>query len=296
MKNIIVVSNDIFFKKNFKEYVHENNLPYKLYFFNDVKKSDKNKIKKLVKKNAFALLNSGLSGSIQYNIKYGQKIYDYNTSLYYRIISNLENLSIKKLFFLSSSCAYPSNKKILKENIYGYPPIENTSYFYSLSKIFGTNLCKQINKSKKFNYISIVPATLFGNYAKYHKVNSHVLTSLIYKINKNKKKILLWGSGNPKREFIHIKDLIDAIFFINKKNLFKHVINVGTGKDYTIKELANKIKKIKKFNGKILWNKSKKDGTFKKLLDTSYLFSKGWKPKISLDEGLKKTIKKQLKL
>ena len=293
MKNIIIVSNDTFFKKNFEEYVYENKLSYKLYFFNDVKVyEDINKIKKLSKKNLFTIVNVGLSGNIQYNVKNGPDIFEHNTSLYYRIITSLKNLSIKKLFFISASCAYPSNQKILKENLYGHPPLEVTSFFYSLTKIFGTNLCKQINKNKKFKYISIVPATLFGKYAKYHKENSHVLTSLINKINLKNKKFFLWGTGLPRREFIFIKDFIDAIFFIHKKKLFKSVINVGTGKDYTIRDLATKIKKIKNIDGKILWDKSKKDGTKKKLLDSKFIFRKGWKPKKSLIEGIKETLKK----
>ena len=293
MKNIIIFSKDTFFVRNFKEYVYENKLSYKLYFFNDVKtRKDINKIKKLSKKNLFTIVNVGLSGSIQYNIKNGPHIFEYNTSLYYRVITSLKNLSIKKLFFISASCAYPCNQKILRENLYGHPPLEITSFFYSLTKIFGTILCKQINKNKKFKYISIIPATLFGKYTKYHKENSHVLTSLINKINPKNNFFLLWGTGLPRREFIFIKDFIDAIFFIHKKKLFKSVINVGTGKDYTIRDLATKIKKIKNINGKILWDKSKKDGAKKKLLNSNYILRNGWKPKISLIEGIKETFKK----
>ena len=150
------------------------------------------------------------------------------------------------------------------------------AYFASIlvftQKFTETCKCNGIEKyldDWRFKYISIVPATLFGKYAKYNKENSHVLTSLINKINPKNKKFFLWGTGLSRREFIFIKDFIDAIFFIHKKKLFKSVINVGTGKDYTIRDLAIKIKKIKNIDGKILWDKSKKDGTKKNYLTQS---------------------------
>ncbi len=287
MKNIIIFSNKNFLKKNFKQYVTKKKLKYELFFFSNFNKINIQKIKKLLKNNLFVLISTGLSGSIQYNVNNGPKIYEYNTKLYYNLLTSLEKLSFKNVFFVSASCAYPSNKNILKEKYYGFPPIEVTSYFYSLSKIFATNICRQINRKKNYNYITLVPATLYGKYSYYHSINSHVLTALLNKLKSSKKKIVLWGSGKPKREFIFIEDFIDAIFFINKCNIKKDIINIGTGEDVSIKNLANKIKKLVNYKGQIVWDASKKDGTLKKLLDSSFLFEKGWKPLKNLDKRLK---------
>ena len=231
-------------------------------------------------------MNTGLSGSIQYNIKNGPKIYEYNTKLYYNILSNLRKLSVKKVFFISASCAYPNNKNILKEKFYGFPPLEISSYFYSLSKIIATNICKQINLNKNFKYITLVPATLYGKFSNYHKNNSHVLTALLNKLKSKSKNLVLWGSGEPKREFIYIEDFIDAIFFIHNHKLKKDIINVGTKEEVSIKKLATVIKKLFNFRGKITWDKTKDDGTMRKLLDSSYLFKNGWKPKKKLFQRL----------
>ena len=127
MKNIIVFTKDIFFKKNLIDYVIKKKLPYKLYFFKGI---DNNalKIKNLANKNLFVIINLGLSGSIQFNIKNGSKIYENNTKIYFDIITNLKILKLKRIFFVSASCAYPSNKKILNERDYGFPPLEITSY------------------------------------------------------------------------------------------------------------------------------------------------------------------------
>lgn len=290
MKNVIVFSTDIFFIKNIKEYIKTKNLKVELFLFSNLSKKNILKIKRLVKYNQFTIINIGLSGSIQFNIKNGPKIYEFNTGLYYNLLTGLEKLSLKKVFFISASCAYPSNKKILKEIDYGYPPIEETNFFYSLSKIFATNICNNINKNKKFNYMTLVPATLYGQHSNYHKINSHVLIALLNKLNTKKKRIVLWGSGKPKREFIHIEDFINAIFFIDRLNIKKNIINVGSGVDLSIRELAYKIRKLVNFNGKIIWDKSKKDGSLKKLLDSSYLHNKGWKPEKNLDNSLEQIL------
>ena len=285
MRNIIVFTKDIFFEKNLVNYVSKNNLPFKLYFFKD--KFEKIKLKKLFKRNLFVIIYLGLSGSIQYNIKNGPKIYEDNTKLYYDIINNLKELNFKNVFFVSASCAYPNNKRILNEKYYGYPPLEVSSFFYSQSKIFGSNICRQINLNKNYSYITLIPATLYGDNSNYHKLKSHVITALLHKMKKNVKFLTLWGSGKPKREFLHIEDFINAIFFINKKKLKKNIINIGTGEDFTISALANKIKKYSNFKGTIKWDKSKSDGAMKKLLDSSYLNKKGWKAKKNLDLWLK---------
>jgi len=287
MKNIIIFSSENFFKKNLVQYVYKKNLNYKLIFFSNFSNKNILLIKKIISKNSFVIVNTGLSGSIQYNIKNGPKIYEYNTKLYYNILTNLRKLSFRKVFFVSASCAYPNDKNILNEKYYGFPPLEITNYFYSLSKIFATNICKQINLNKNFNYITLVPATLYGKFSNYHKINSHVLTALLNKLKSKTKNLVLWGSGKPKREFIFIEDFIDAIFFIYSHNLKKDIINVGTKEDVSIKKLTSIIKKLVNFKGKITWDKTKEDGMMRKLLDSSYLFKKGWKPQKKLYQRLK---------
>jgi len=287
MKNIIIFSNDTFFKKNLVKFVNKKKLNYKLIFFSNLNNKNISLLKKIIHKNLFVIVNNGLSGSIQYNIKNGPKIYEHNTKLYYNILTNLRRLSFRKVFFVSASCAYPNNKNILKETHYGFPPLEITNYFYSLSKIFATNICKQINLNKNFKYITLVPATLYGKFSTYHKINSHVLIALLNKLKSNSKNLILWGSGKPKREFIFIEDFIDAIFFIYNHNLRKDIINVGTKEDISIKKLASIIKKLVNFRGKITWDKTKEDGMMRKLLDSSYLFKKGWKPQKNLYQRLK---------
>ena len=152
-------------------------LNYKL-FFSNLNNKNISLLKKIIHKNSFVIVNNGLSGSIQYNIKNGPKIYAYNTKLYYNILTNLR-LSFRKVFFVSASCAYPKNKNILTETDYGFPPLEITNYFYSLSKIFATNICKQINLNKNFKYITLVPATLYGKFSTYHKINSSCINCSI---------------------------------------------------------------------------------------------------------------------
>ena len=142
----------------------------------------------------------------------------------------------------------------------------------------------------------MVPATLYGKFATYHKINSHVLTALLNKLKSNSKNLILWGSGKPKRVFIFIEDFIDAIFFIYNHNLKKEIINVGTKEDISIKNLTNVIKKLVNFRGKITWDKTKEDGMVRKLLDSKRINNLGFKAKIELKAGLIKTYKAYAKI
>ena len=214
---------------------------------------------------------------------------------------------VKKLLFLGSSCIYPKNanqpideSQLLK----GY--LEPTNEPYAIAKIAGIKLCasynRQYGESHKIDYRCVMPTNLYGPGDNYHIENSHVIPALILKFHeakiKNSPKVLVWGSGKPKREFLFVDDLAKACVFLmslNKKKYYQHTcpihghINVGSGQELTIKDLAIQIKKIVNYNGLIEYDKNKPDGMMRKFLNSEKIKNLGWKPKISLKTGLSKT-------
>ena len=211
---------------------------------------------------------------------------------------NLINASfkykIKNLIFLGSSCVYPSNIKIkIKESDLLKSNLEKTNEGYAIAKISGIKLCEYYNKQYKLNYFSLMPTNMYGPNDNYDLSTSHFIAALIMKIylaKKNKKKyILLWGNGKSKREIMYVDDLADAVkFFINKKP--KHnLINIGRGKDMSIKDYAKKIMKIVNYEVPIKFDRSKPNGMKRKILDVSLAKSYGWVSTTSIDTGIKKT-------
>lgn len=214
---------------------------------------------------------------------------------------------VKKLLFLGSSCIYPKNanqpideSQLLK----GY--LEPTNEPYAIAKIAGIKLCasynRQYGESHKIDYRCVMPTNLYGPGDNYHIENSHVIPALILKFHeakiKNSPKVLVWGSGKPKREFLFVDDLAKACVFLmslDKKKYYQHTcpihghINVGSGQELTIKDLAIQIKKIVNYNGLIEYDKNKPDGMMRKFLNSDKIKNLGWKPKISLKTGLSKT-------
>ncbi|MDC2969408.1 NAD-dependent epimerase/dehydratase family protein [Candidatus Pelagibacter sp.] len=282
MKKILLISDSNFFNKNFKLYLKKKKLKFKILIVNHIK------IKKYNLKNSeiyFTVVNLGMSGGINFNIKNGCKILNYNTERYLKILSLLKERKIKNLFFISASCVYPKNLNSLKEKDFGKGEIEKTSYHYAASKIIGSLFCSSVSNKKNYNWQSIIPATLYGKYNN-DKKNSHVISSFFEKFKKKNGVIKLWGSGKPKREFLHIQDFIEALFFIKEKKIHRNVINVGYGEDISIKKLADIFQTKSKFRGEVKWDKTKPDGAKKKLLDSSFIFSKGWRPKINLIKGI----------
>jgi GDP-L-fucose synthase len=278
----LLIGDSIFFKKNISKILKKKKIKfYNICDSEILKKEIYLKINKINPDLIFIV--SGLSGGIQFNINNGEQIYNYNSKIYIHLYLILNKINCKNIFFHSSSCVYPSNKKILKANYYGQKPLEKTSICYSLSKLLFYNLTKNINN--KF-ICNLVPATLYGNHYKKKVTEMHVLNAIIYKISLKSKLVKLFGSGKPMREFLHIDDYIDAILFLYKNKIRKKIINIGCQKDISISDLVDIIVKIKKFRGKILWDKSKSDGSMKKLLDSSYIFKLGWRPKISLKKGI----------
>ena len=201
---------------------------------------------------------------------------------------------IKKFLFLGSSCIYPKlSKQPIKENYLLTNSLEPTNEWYAIAKISGLKLIESLRKQYSRNYISLMPTNLYGINDNFNLESSHVIPAMIKKFHiakiKNKKNVVLWGSGEPKREFLHVDDLANAVLFILNKNIDDPFLNVGSGIDLKIKDLAHMIKDIVNFRGKIVWDKSKPDGTPRKLLDISKLTKLGWKQNIKLKDGLIET-------
>ena len=215
---------------------------------------------------------------------------------------------VKRLLFLGSSCIYPKLcKQPIKEDYLLSGALEKTNEWYAIAKISGIKLCEALRKQYGFDAFSLMPTNLYGPGDNYNLENSHVLPALIRKFSEavdgNKNEVICWGTGKPKREFLHVDDLADACIFAlsnwdidsnssprDENNLPLSFLNVGSGKDISIKDLANIISKKCGFNGNIIWDESKPDGTPQKLLDISNLKNIGWTYKISLEDGISSTI------
>ena len=257
---------------------------------------DQSKVSNFIKKQKpqVVIIAAGKVGGILANSTYpGSFIYD-NLMIAINLINSSYENGIKKLIYLGSSCIYPSNIKIkIKETDLLKSYLEKTNEGYAIAKIAGIKLCEYYNKQYKLNYLSLMPTNIYGPNDNYDSQNSHFLPALIKKIHnakiKNKKSITLWGNGKSRRELLYVEDLADSvIFFMNKKT--KHsLINIGSGKDMSIKDYALKLMKILNYKTKIKLDKSKPNGTYKKTLNVSLASSYGWKYKTNLNEGLKKT-------
>ena len=243
-------------------------------------------------------------GGILANTKYPTDFLYENLSIQNNVIFSCKEANIKNLIFLGSSCIYPKNcKQPMKENMLMTGKLEESNQSYSIAKIAGINLCDSISKQFGLNYFSIMPSNLYGPNDNFNSNLSHVIPSLISKFHfakiNNDEKVDVWGTGNAKREFLFIDDLIDAIIYLIKENksnidnvftkIGSRFLNIGYGSDISIKELVSKIAKLTDFNNKICYDLSMPDGTPQKLLDISYFKSLGWVPKTTLDSGLKIT-------
>lgn len=201
---------------------------------------------------------------------------------------------IKKLLFLGSSCIYPKMApQPLKEEYLLTGPLEPTNEPYAIAKIAGIKMCEAYRHQYGCNFISVMPTNLYGPNDNYDLNSSHVLPALIRKFHEAKMEgkptVEIWGTGSPKREFLHADDLADAIYFLMQNYNEAEMVNIGTGEDVTIKELAETIKDVIKYEGKLVFDTTKPDGTPRKLMDVSKLTNLGWKYKTGLREGLEKT-------
>jgi GDP-L-fucose synthase len=241
----------------------------------------------------YVFLGAAKVGGIKANNEFPASfIYD-NLMIEANIIHASYKYGVKKLLFLGSSCIYPRlcNQPILEEYLLT-SELEKTNEPYALAKIAGIKLCESYNRQYGTNFISCMPTNLYGPHDNFDLESSHVIPALIAKIDRAKEEyassVQLWGTGNPRREFLYVDDMADAcVFLMNNYNDLGH-INVGTGKDIAIKELAELIKEIVGFDGEILFNLNQLDGTPRKLLNVEKLSNLGWHASTSLKDGLKK--------
>lgn len=239
------------------------------------------------------IIAAAMVGGIMANNDYPwQFLYD-NLMIEANIINASHQNNVQKLIFLGSSCIYPKMApQPLKEEYLLTGSLEPTNEWYAVAKIAGIKLCQALNKQYGRYYISLMPTNLYGPRDNFDLKTSHVLPAMIRKFHDAKKNghepVTLWGTGSPMREFLHVDDLAEAIRFIMefKGALSNDLINIGTGQDLTIRELANTVQKAIEHQGKIVWDMNKPDGTPRKLLDSSLINDLGWKAKISLEEGI----------
>lgn len=247
------------------------------------------------KPDVVVLAAAKVGGILANNSYRAEFIYD-NLMIQANIIQASFQCKVKKLLFLGSSCIYPklAPQPLMEEYILsGY--LEYTNQPYAIAKIAGIEMCDSYRAQYDCNFISAMPTNLYGPNDNYHPENAHVLPALIRRIliaHKNKEaSVTIWGTGSPRREFLHVDDLADACYFLLKNYDMPGLINIGLGLDLTIKDLAMLIAKIVGYSGSLIFDTSKPDGTPRKLLDTNKLNSLGWKPSITLEDGIRRTIR-----
>ena len=276
---------------------------YKNIIFKSRKQLDlknQNKVFEFLKKNKpdFIFIAAAKVGGIYSNNKYkAEYIFD-NLSIQLNIMHSAYLCGIKNLIFLGSSCVYPRGcKQPIKESYLLTGELEKTNEAYAIAKVTGIKVCESYNDQYKTNYKCLMPTNTFGPNDYYNKLNSHMFPALIKKAHeakiKNKKEITLWGNGQAKREMIYVDDIADACVYFMKKKFKETTLNIGTGKDYSIKEYAEIILKLiipeKKI--RIKYDFSKPNGTPRKVLDVSLAKKYGWKSKTNLKEAILETYK-----
>ncbi len=239
----------------------------------------------------YVFLAAAKVGGIYSNNKYrAEFLYD-NLAIESNVIESAYRNKVKNLVFLGSSCIYPKMApQPLKEEYLLTGKLEPTNEPYAIAKIAGIKLCEAYRDQYGCNFIAVMPTNLYGPNDNYHPENSHVLPALLRKFHEgkvnNQPSVSVWGTGKALREFLHVDDFADACVFLMNHYDEKEFVNIGVGKDISIKDLAYLIKKITGYNGEIIFDTNKPDGTPRKLMDTSKLNALGWTPKINLEEGI----------
>ncbi len=239
-------------------------------------------------------------GGILANNQYKAEFLHDNLQIQNNLIDGAHLADVDDLVFLGSSCIYPKFcQQPIKEEFLLTGELEPTNEPYAIAKIAGLKMCQFYKEQYSRNYFSVMPCNLYGTNDNYDLENSHVLPALLRKIHEAKlndsEKVEIWGTGNPRREFLHVDDLAKAVLFLIENKFQGNLINIGSGTDLTIKELANLIIDIIGFSGFLDFDSSKPDGTPKKLLDVSKIKSMGWSPEICLEDGLKNTYMDEFK-
>ena len=242
----------------------------------------------------YVFLAAAKVGGIKANSEMkGDFIYD-NLMIQTNVIRACKEQGVEKLLFLGSSCIYPKlAPQPIKEDYLLSGKLEPTNDAYAISKIAGIMMCQSFNQQYGTNFISVMPTNLYGKNDNYDLNNSHVLPAMIRKFHEakleGKDKVEIWGTGTPMREFLYVDDLADACVYLMSSYDESEIVNIGTGEDITIKDLAYLVKEVVDFQGEIYFNTDMPDGTPRKLLDVSKLKELGWTYKTSLKEGIQKT-------
>jgi GDP-L-fucose synthase len=243
------------------------------------------------------MLAAARVGGILANEIHGAEFIYQNVMIEANILEAAFRAGVKKLLFLASSCVYPKHSpQPMKEECLMTGPLEPTNEPYAIAKIAGIKMCAAYNRQFGTNYICAVPATVYGPGDNYDERDSHVLPALIRKmhhaVERGEGEVVVWGSGEPRREFVYVDDLADACVFLMERcgaGTLGEFVNVGTGVDTSIRELAEMTAEIVGFRGRLVFDRSKPDGTPQKLLDSSRMRSQGWTPRVGLVEGVRRT-------
>jgi len=244
----------------------------------------------------YVFLAAAKVGGIMANSTYPAEFIRDNLLIELSIIDAAYRSGVKRLLFLGSSCIYPKRcPQPMKEEYLMTGPLEPTNSPYAVAKIAGIEMCRAYNRQHGTSFLPVMPTNLYGSRDNFDLETSHVLPALIRKFHeakvKGEKTVIIWGTGTPRREFLHVDDLADACLFLMEHHEGTELINIGTGKDITIRELAVLIGKVVGFHGDLVFDTCKPDGTPRKLLDVSKLEKIGWKAKVGLEKGIAETYK-----
>jgi GDP-L-fucose synthase len=249
----------------------------------------------------YVFLAAAKVGGIYANSTYPAEFIFSNMQVQMNIINASWKNGVKKLMFLGSSCIYPKYcPQPMKEEHLLSGILEPTNEPYAIAKIAGIIMCQSYNRQYGTDYISVMPTNLYGPNDNYHNLNSHVLPALIRRFHEAKEnnapEVVIWGTGNPTREFLYSDDLADACVFLMEKHNGNDIVNIGSGIEVTIRDLAHHVKEAVGYTGQIEFDVTKPDGTPRKLLDCSRLHSMGWRHRIELDEGIRLAYKDFLRM
>ncbi len=244
----------------------------------------------------YVILAAAKVGGIMANKNHPAEFLLENLEIQNNVIYQSYLNGVKKLCFLGSSCIYPNEApQPIKEEYLLTGPLEPTNEGYALAKIAGYKLCLYLSRQYGFKTVNLMPCNLYGTNDNYDPENSHVFPAFIRRFSEaakhNLPEVVLWGTGAPLREFMHVDDLAEAIYHFLQTRENPEVVNVGYGSDITIKELAEKIAVAAGYQGKITWDATKPDGMYRKLMDSTKAHTLGWQPRIMLDEGIARTLK-----
>ena len=273
-----------------------NSLVYRTYANLDLR--DQHATFEFIKENKpeYVFVIAGKVGGIQANIKYpAEYLYD-NLMIAANVIEAARRNNARKLLFLGSSCVYPRlSKQPMKEKYLLTGSLEPTNEGYAIAKIAGLKLCEYYREQYGCNFITVMPPNLYGPGDNFYTGDSHVISALLKKIHyakeRDAKDVIIWGTGRARREFLYNEDLVDGLIFLMDHYDESVHINIGSGIDVSIKDLAIMIKEIVGFKGELVWDKTKPDGMPKKLMDSSRIFQLNWQPNVDLFEGLTRTYK-----